>query len=206
MRFTAARLLLFMSVISDSRTGENRRSLVNVSLIAFFAALTAGGTFISIPLPFTPVPVVLQNMFSLLCGLVLGPVRGGASVALYLVAGTLGLPIFAGASGGIVHLIGPSGGFLAGYFLSAVLAGLIAGTPRIGRDTPIWRLALAGCLGMLIVYVPGVLRLKAVLQTSWVEAFAIGFMPFIVGDVIKTVIAVAAARSLRKGAAKALNG
>jgi biotin transport system substrate-specific component len=179
---------------------------VSVSLIALFAALTAGGTFIAIPLPFTPVPIVLQNMFALLCGLVLGPVRGGAAVALYLVAGALGLPVFSGASGGLVHLAGPSGGFLAGYFLSAVLAGLVAGTPHCGRDTPVWRLALAGVLGMLIVYVPGILRLKAALQASWIEAFATGFTPFIVGDVIKTVIAVAAARSLRKGAAKAFDG
>jgi biotin transport system substrate-specific component len=195
-----------MSEISDSRAGENRHSLVSVSLTALFAALTAGGTFISIPLPFTPVPVVLQNMFALLCGLVLGPVRGGAAVALYLAAGVLGLPIFAGASGGLVHLIGPSGGFLAGYFLSAILAGLVAGTPRSGIDTPIWRLALAGCLGMLIVYVPGILRLKEALRASWAGAFAAGFTPFIAGDAVKTVIAVAAARSLRKGAAKALDG
>jgi biotin transport system substrate-specific component len=195
-----------MSGISDSRAGENRRSLVSVSLTALFAALTAGGTFISVPLPFTPVPVVLQNMFALLCGLVLGPVRGGAAVALYLAAGALGLPIFAGASGGLVHLIGPSGGFLAGYFLSAVLAGLLAGTPRSGTDTPVWRLALAGCLGMLVVYAPGILRLKAALQLSWVAAFAAGFTPFIAGDAVKTVIAVAAARNLRRGAAKALDG
>jgi biotin transport system substrate-specific component len=195
-----------MNGISDSRVRENRRSLVSVSLTALFAALTAGGTFISIPLPFTPVPIVLQNMFALLCGLVLGPARGGAAVGLYLAAGTLGLPVFAGASGGLVHLIGPSGGFLAGYLLGAVLAGLVAGAPRSGRDTPVWRLALAGFLGMLSVYAPGILRLKAALQCPWVEAVAAGFVPFIAGDTVKTVIAVAAARSLRKGAAKALDG
>ncbi|MDR0383301.1 MAG: biotin transporter BioY, partial [Spirochaetaceae bacterium] len=121
-------------------------------------------------------------------------------------AGALGLPVFAGASGGLVRFIGPTGGFFAGYLLSAVLAGLIAGTPRVGRDTPVWRLAIAGFAGMLIVYVPGILRLKAVLQASWIEAFVAGFTPFIAGDAIKALIAVAAARGLRKGAAKALNG
>jgi biotin transport system substrate-specific component len=59
---------------------------------------------------------------------------------------------------------------------------------------------------MLIVYAPGILWLKRVMAASWVEAFTIGFTPFIIGDIIKSVLAVSAARSLRKGAAKALNG
>jgi biotin transport system substrate-specific component len=186
--------------------GQNRRSLVRVSLTALFAALTAAGAFISIPLPFTPVPVVLQNMFALLCGLVLGPALGGAAVALYLAAGAIGLPVFAGAAGGFVHFFGPTGGFLAGYFFCAVTAGLAAGTPRSGKDTPLWRLAAAGALGMLIVYAPGIWGLKLALKSSWQEAAAFGFTPFIAGDVVKTIAAVAAARGARKYAAKALNG
>ncbi|MDR2444940.1 MAG: biotin transporter BioY [Spirochaetaceae bacterium] len=192
---------------TDSGQGAvNRRSLVRLSLTALFAALTAAGTFISIPLPFTPVPIVLQNMFALLSGLTLGATAGGAAVGLYLLAGAIGLPVFAGASGGFVHFFGPTGGFLFGYLFSAILAGLIAGTPRTGAKTPLWRLVIAGLAGMLIVYVPGILLLKAALQASWIEALAVGFTPFIAGDAVKTVIAVLAAQSLRKSAAKALNG
>jgi biotin transport system substrate-specific component len=186
--------------------GKNRHSLVRVSLTALFAALTAAGTFIAIPLPFTPVPVVLQNMFALLCGLVLGPAAGGAAVALYLAAGAIGLPVFAGASGGFVRFFGPTGGFLFGYFFSAVTAGLIAGTPRNGKNTPLWRLAVAGVAGMLVVYAPGILGLKLAMKSSWLEAAAVGFTPFIAGDAVKTIVAVAAARGARKHAAKALNG
>jgi biotin transport system substrate-specific component len=183
-----------------------RRSLVRLSLIALFAALTAAGTFISIPLPFTPVPIVLQNMFALLSGLTLGPLAGGAAVGLYLLAGAVGLPVFAGASGGFVHFFGPTGGFLFGYLFSAILAGLIAGAPRTDTKTPLWRLAIAGLAGMLVVYAPGVPQLKVVLDASWITALTVGFTPFIPGDVVKTVVAVLAAQGLRKSAAKALNG
>jgi biotin transport system substrate-specific component len=179
---------------------------VRLSLIALFAALTAAGTFISIPLPFTPVPIVLQNMFALLSGLTLGPLAGGAAVGLYLLAGAIGLPVFAGGKGGFVHFFGPTGGFLFGYLLSAILAGLIAGAPQADTKTPLWRLAIAGLAGMLIVYVPGVLQLKVVLNASWLKALAAGFTPFIAGNVVKTVVAVIAAQGLRKSAAKALNG
>ena len=188
------------------KAGAKRRSLVGDCLTALFAALTAAGTFISIPLPFTPVPVVLQNLFALLSGLALGPARGGAAVALYLLAGAIGVPVFAGASGGFVHFFGPTGGFLFGYLLSAILAGLIAGTPRPGRQTPLWRLAAAALAGMLILYAPGLLRLKAVLQTDWTQTLAAGLPPFLIGDAIKTVIAVIAARGLRRGVSTALYG
>ncbi|MDR2097886.1 MAG: biotin transporter BioY [Spirochaetaceae bacterium] len=186
--------------------GTSRRSLVNVSLTALFAALTAAGTFISIPLPFTPVPIVLQNLFALLSGLTLGPVLGGAAVALYLLAGAIGVPVFAGAQGGVVHFFGPTGGFLFGYLLSAILAGLIAGAPKNNGKIRLWRIVLAAIAGMLIVYVPGLLRLKAALQADWPKTLAVGLTPFIIGDAIKVVIAVIASRSLRKGASKALHG
>lgn len=196
-----------MNSETDSGRGAvNRRSLARLSLTALFAALTAAGTFISIPLPFTPVPIVLQNMFALLAGLTLGPAAGGAAVGLYLLAGAIGLPVFAGASGGFLHFLGPTGGFLFGYLLSAILAGLIAGAPRAGVKTPMWRLALAAAAGALAVYIPGILQLKAALEASWIEAIAAGFTPFIAGDAVKTVIAALAAQGLRKSAANALNG
>ncbi|MDR2182111.1 MAG: biotin transporter BioY, partial [Treponema sp.] len=124
----------------ETRT-VTRRPLAALSLTALFAALIAAGAFISFPLPFSPVPVVLQNFFAVLSGLVLGPVRGSAAVALYLLAGALGLPVFAGAAGGIAHFAGPTGGFLAGYLLAGLAAGLIAGKPR-KRDSRL-RLAAA---------------------------------------------------------------
>jgi biotin transport system substrate-specific component len=161
-----------------------------------FAALIAAGTFIAIPLPFSPVPVVLQNLFSLLAGLTLGPVLGAAAVGLFLAAGLIGAPVFAGSSGGIARLLGPTGGFLVGYLLSALTAGLICGRPRRGTRLPLWRLILAVLAGLLVIYVPGLIRLRFALG-SWAKALAAGCIPFIAGDALKGIVAVLAAPRLR---------
>jgi biotin transport system substrate-specific component len=178
-----------------------RKATVRLTLVALFAALIAAGTFISIPVPFSPVPVVLQNLFALLSGVVLGPVLGGAAVGLYLIAGILGAPVFTGASGGIAHLLKPSAGYLGGYFLAAVVAGLIVGTPekkgKKGKKTPVWRIIVAVVAGLLVVYVPGVIRLKFAMDVSWPAAIIAGFVPFIVGDAIKGFVAVIIATRLR---------
>lgn len=113
-------------------TKTNPRSIYGLSpmyrrvLIALGAASTAVGAFIAIPLPFSPVPIVLQNFFILLIALVLGPRMGTASVALYLLLGALGLPVFAGGKGGFAHFFGPTGGYLVGFLLAAWITGVLA--------------------------------------------------------------------------------
>jgi len=113
-------------------THTNPKSIYRLSpvyrtvLIALGAASTAVGAFIAIPLPFSPVPIVLQNFFILLIALVLGPRMGTASVALYLLVGALGLPVFAGGKGGFAHFFGPTGGYLAGFLLSAWITGVLS--------------------------------------------------------------------------------
>jgi biotin transport system substrate-specific component len=185
-------------------TWAKRKTLVRVTLTALFAALIAAGTFIAIPLPFSPVPIVLQNFFALLGGLILGPILGSAAVGLYLLAGALGAPVFAGASGGFVHIIGPTGGFLIGYFLAALIGGLIAGAPHIEKKTPLWRIIIAVIAGLLLVYVPGVIRLKYALGSPWGTALTAGFLPFIAGDLVKGIAAVIIAPRLRRTAADIL--
>ena len=186
-----------------TRKGPSKR-LMKVSLIALFAALTAAGAFIAIPVG--PVPIVLQNLFALLSGLILGPFMGGAAVGLYLLAGTLGLPVFAGGTAGIARFAGPTGGYLAGYLLSAIVAGLIAGRPRAGGAAPIPRIIAAVIIGLLILYVPGVLWLKNSLNLQWPGALGMGFFPFIIGDILKGVAAVLIAPRLRRTAAGFLDG
>jgi biotin transport system substrate-specific component len=178
-----------------------RKAITGLTLTALFAALIAAGTFIAIPLPFSPVPIVLQNLFALLGGLILGPVLGGAAAALYLIAGAVGAPVFAGATGGFVHFFGPTGGFLIGYLFSAIAAGLIAGPPKNGTKTPLWRIILATAVGLLVVYVPGVIRLKYVIDKPWTTALAWGFLPFVIGDALKGIAAVLIAPRLRRAAA-----
>jgi biotin transport system substrate-specific component len=181
-----------------------RKTITRITLAALFAALTAAGTFIALPIPFSPVPMVLQNLFALLSGLILGPALGAAAVGLYLLAGAAGAPVFAGAAGGFVHFFGPTGGFLFGYLLAALTAGLVAGRPRPERRTPLWRIILAVPAGFLIIYVPGLIRLKFVIDQPWAAALAAGFVPFIIGDVLKGIAAVIIAPRLRRIAAEHL--
>jgi biotin transport system substrate-specific component len=189
-----------------SGTILGRKTLLKICFAALFGALTAAGTFISIPVPLSPVPIVLQNLFALLSGLILGPFLGGAAVALYLLAGAIGAPVFAGAIGGIAHFAGPTGGFLFGYLLAAIVGGLIAGRPRAARAAPIWRIILAALLGLLAVYVPGVIWLKFSRNLNWAQALAGGFIPFIIGDVLKAIVAVIVAPRLRRAVADHLEG
>jgi biotin transport system substrate-specific component len=172
--------------------------------VALFAALISGGAFIAFPLG--PVPIALQNFFTLLSGMVLGPVLGVAAVGLFIAAGAIGMPVFAnnGSPAGIARIVGPTGGYLLGYLLGALAAGLIVGFPRSAIKTPVWRLALAAAAGMLIVYIPGLIRLKMFLNIGWISALTAGFFPFIIGDTVKGVLAVLIAPRLRRMAGQLL--
>jgi len=187
----------------EPRKGNSKR-LIKVAFVALFAAFTAAGAFIAVPVG--PVPIVLQNLFALLSGLILGPVMGGTAVCLYLLAGILGVPVFAGGTAGIARFAGPTGGFLVGYLLSAVAAGAIAGQPRTGKKTPLPRIIAAVTVGFLIIYVPGVIWLEISQNLGWGRALLAGFVPFIGGDIFKGIVAVIIAPRLRRTAAGFLDG
>jgi biotin transport system substrate-specific component len=182
----------------NTAAAAGRKTVGDITLIALFAALTAAGAFVAVPLPFSPVPAALQNLFAVLAGLCLGPVRGSLAVGLYLLAGALGAPVFAGASGGFARFLGPTGGYLLGYLLAALVAGLVAGRPRAGKPAPAWKLALGTALALLSVYVPGVLRLKQLMGLGWAEALVAGLLPFLAGDAAKGVAAALIAPRLRR--------
>src|ERR1700735_3039513 len=109
------------------RTGSLQESLAgNVLLVIGATAFVAACAHISFPLPFTPVPLTLQNFAVLLVGMALGPVAGFSAMVLYLLEGAIGLPVFTPyAAGGVAHLLGASGGFLFLYSLVAAGAGRI---------------------------------------------------------------------------------
>jgi biotin transport system substrate-specific component len=182
---------------------NQRKFITNLVLTALFAALISAGSFIAIPLG--PVPIVLQNFFALLAGLVLGPFLGAAAVGLFVVAGAVGLPVFANNTMGIARLLGPSGGYIFGYLLGAFAAGLIIGVPKQGEKLKFWRTGLAAVLGMYVVYIPGLIRLKFTLDLNWPQTFASGLYPFVIVDFIKSVIAVLITPRLRKAAARQMS-
>lgn len=176
---------------SDSIPLERPAALRGTVFIALFAALMAVGAYISIPIG--PVPVVLQNMFVFLAALLLGSRRGLAAVALYLLAGACGLPVFAGATGGIGRFLGPTGGFLLGYLPAVALIGWVSA--RLGRRVAGDLLAMV--LGSLLLYGCGVPWLKLVTGMPYGKALAVGFFPFLAGDAAKIVAAALIARAVR---------
>jgi biotin transport system substrate-specific component len=158
-----------------------------------FAALVALGARISVPL--APIPLTLQVPFVLLAGAFLGPRAGAASMATYLAAGALGLPVFA-AGGGIAYLLGPTGGYLVGFVPAAALVGALA---RRGARLP--RLLLAMTAAVATIHLLGILHLSLVLGRSPAETVQTGLLPFLPGDALKVAGAaalVAAWRGVRR--------
>ncbi len=178
---------------------EHTNSTKNILMTAMFAALIAVGAFIRIPLP--PVPLTLQTLFVLAAGLMLGPVKGLFSVLVYLFIGLIGLPVFTGG-GGLGAMLGPTGGFLFGLIPAVVVTGLfsnLAGIPEEGK--PKARSAIlmgvGVLLGTLCIYAVGLPWLKYSRSMTWTTTLVAGLYPFIIGDILKMVVAVFAGMAFK---------
>jgi biotin transport system substrate-specific component len=171
---------------AQDRALETSRQLAILVGASLFVALCA---HISIPLPFTPVPLTVQNFGVLLVGLLLGSRRGFAALALYLAEGAVGLPVFSPAGlGGIAQLLGPTGGFLIAYPFVAFLAGYIF---ERGQKT-FARAALAGLLAEILLFAGGLTGLYLVTH-SLAKAAYLGLYWFLAAEVMKVMFAAAIA-------------
>ena len=151
---------------------------------SLFVALCAR---VTLPLPFTPVPLTLQNFGVLLVGLTLGSRRGFAALALYLLEGASGMPVFNPAGpGGIAQLMGVTGGFLLAYPFAAGLAGWITERGKASFA----RAAAAGVLAEVVLFAGG-LSWLAVLTHSFAQALRFGLYWFVFAEVIKVMLAAA---------------
>lgn len=172
--------------------GSKMRSrTLSISLAALMGVITAAGAYITIPLPFSPVPITGQTFFVLLAGLLLGTRLGALAMVVYVVIGAVGFPVYAGGTGGVGHLIGPTGGYIFGFIAAGAVTGLIARL-AVGKGRKL-RLALfigAVVAGEVAIYVFGIPWLAAIADLSLVKALSLGLVPFIPGDSIKAVAAV----------------
>lgn len=185
---------------------EKRRLSKNLVFTALFAAISAVSGFIAVPIPGTPIPIVLQNMMVVLSGMLLGPLLGTASTVLFIVSGLLGLPVLSGGTGGFAKLMGPTGGFIIGYAFSSLASGLVAGRPAVGKKISIVRTIIAAVLGFFIMYVPGVLHFMRSLDKTFSETMALCVLPYLPGDAVKTVLCVILAKALRPSVASFVFG
>ena len=159
-------------------------------------ALVAAGTIamlarISVPLPFTPVPVSLGALGALSVGTTLGARRGLVSVAAYALLGIAGAPVFTGSNVGWAFA---SFGYILGYFLVAAIAGLAA---QRGADRRVLTMAPVALASLFSVYVAGLAWMIPFTHMTLAQGLAKGFVPFIIGDLVKAAVAAGAFPMLR---------
>jgi biotin transport system substrate-specific component len=167
---------------------------IKAAAVLFVAVLTAAAAQVSVPLPFTPVPLTLQPMVVLLGGAALGSRLGMASQVLYLLAGIAGLPVFAASATlpqGALRLVGPTGGYLMSYPFAAFLTGWLA---ERGFDRRYLTSVAAMAAGLAVIFTFGVSWLAWFAQPAPLglsAALATGLYPFIPVDLVKICIAAA---------------
>ena len=192
-------------------------------LTALFAALIIVGAYIRFPLP--PVPITLQTLFVISASLLGGTAIGVGSVAIYLLLGAVGLPVFT-AGGGLGILLGPTGGFLFGLLPAALLAGIAGNYARKNtidntkdeheenttdrqktkKRIYLFLCILFGTLATLAIYAVGVPFLKYNRSLSWKVAIQAGMLPFLIGDTIKLIVSVQLAQMFAPRIREFLNG
>lgn len=170
----------------------------DLALVAVFAALVCALALTpGIPIGLLAIPITLQTLGIMLCGALLGPWRGAAAAALYLVVGAAGIPVFAGGSAGLGVFAGASAGFLLSYPFAAFVVGLIA-RAGVRRGHPLLGL-VAGTLvgGIVVVYAFGIPGMAWGGGLSWTKAatLCLGYVP---ADLVKVVLAVLVAAPVHR--------
>jgi len=193
---TSTTLLNVLTSATARRDVAGGAYLVPAASVLFFSVLTAAAAQISVPLPFTDVPLTLQPMVVLIGGLTLGARLGMASQILYLAAGIAGLPVFAASATlppGPLRLLGPTGGYLMAYPFAAFITGWLA---ERGLDRRYGGSFIAMLAGLLLIFVSGLSWLAFFARpvgggspVGLAAALATGLYPFLVADIVKLAIA-----------------
>jgi biotin transport system substrate-specific component len=181
------------------RSGSLQDSLTGKTLLVIGAtAFVATCAHISFPLPFTPVPLTLQNFAVLLVGMFLGPVAGFSAMILYLIEGAVGLPVFTPyAAGGVAHLLGPNGGFLFSYPLAATVAAWVVRAMQ--SFTSRFRGALvAATAATLPIFLLGAGWFGFYAHHNASATWALAIAPFIPGEIVKITAAAGIFSSLQR--------
>ncbi|QIB70319.1 biotin transporter BioY [Aminipila butyrica] len=152
-------------------------------LCAVFAAITGICSGIIIPLPFTPVPITLATLAVMLTGSLLGSRYGSLSMIVYLLLGAFGAPVFKGYTGGFGNLVGPTGGYLLGYLLTAFLTGLII--EKLNKKNNLYIHAAAMAIGLSTCYLLGTAWFMFSTNTDLWTALVSCVLPFLLADALK---------------------
>lgn len=179
MTITTAPPVLASRILSRSRPAS-------IAAVVGFAAFTALAAQISFRIPPIEVPFTGSTMAVLLTGGVLGSRRGAASMIIYVLAGAVGLPVYAERSSGVDTLVGATGGYLVGFIIAAYVVGKFA---EIGWDRTIPKSVVGFVLGSAVIYLFGMAGLMVNLDMSLGGAITNGVVPFLAWDAIKAAAA-----------------
>ena len=194
MTLRAVRLAGPPTLLGTLTAGATLDRAIQAAAVLFITALTAAAAQVSIPLPFTPVPLTLTPMIVLLGGAALGSRLGMASQVLYLLIGIAGLPVFAPSPllpQGALRLLGPTGGYLMSYPIAAFITGMLA---ERGFDRRYITSVLAMCAGLAVIFAFGVTWLAwfaRPVHAGFDAALRTGLYPFFPVDLIKVAVAAA---------------
>ena len=179
-----------LETLADSMLARYVASDRGLSMMAQLVLVLAGSMLLALSaqfavrIPISPVPVTGQTLVVLMIGMAYGSRLGSATVLAYLVEGGMGLPVFANGTAGWAVIMGPTGGYLAGFVVAAFVLGRLA-ERGMGRG-PI-STALAMAIGTVIIYAAGVSWLGQFIGFD--KAIAGGMMPFLYGDALKLIVA-----------------
>ncbi len=170
---------------------KEKLSAQELTTMALLAALLCVSSYISIPLPFSLVPITAQTLVINMVALLLKPKKAGITVLIWILLGIIGLPVFSGGKAGFGVIAGPTGGYIIGYLAAVILIAMMK-----GKKNRFLRNLISVFCGIPIIYAIGFPWMKLVTNMDWKAAFAAGVLPFIAGDIIKCIAAVSVCKPL----------
>lgn len=172
-----------MLEVKSKATSKSKAALLDLVFVALFAAVMT--VCAQIQIPFGEVPFTLQTLSVFIAASLLGWKRGTLSVIVYVLLGLAGVPVFAGFSGGIGVLFGPTGGYIIGFIFTALIVGLM--TEKLGKK--LWVEIVSMILGLAVCYAFGTVWFMFQMKMGLVESLLLCVVPYLIADALKIAFA-----------------
>lgn len=167
---------------------------LEMTRLALLVAMNCVSAYIIIPLPFSLSPIALQTLIVNMVGMLLPPKQAFITMLVYILVGLIGVPVFTGGTAGPAKIFGPTGGYIWGFAVAAVLIAYLRGkTFNFKRYA-----AISICVGIPVIYLLGALQLKFLTDMNWEAVILTGVLPFIPLDIVKCLGAVALAKPISR--------
>ncbi len=173
---------------------KNKSKLSEIIYVGIFVSIISVLSLFTIPLPFSLVPITLQTFGVMLVGCLLKPKLAFYVLVIYIMIGAVGIPVFSGFQSGIGTLVGPTGGYIIAFLIGAVLISVIS-----KNSLNFWRLFTANIIGgILVIHLIGTFWLAYSTSMGLKQAFLVGSIPYLIGDILKALLAAQVAIIISK--------